>query len=220
MPRVSKRKCSDSYSSNKRQMVMSVPRNRFRSTGYASLTRSTIVDITISNGVPNFSGFSFNSSGVTRNGALNAWGGATDISAGYDAYRLVKVVAEITYNQNSSNVNQSANTLPWVYTAMDYDDAGGAGGINVTAGAITQKDGCRLDNFGTNGGFKVIRSFAPKIALQAYGTSTLSGYMEPKAKQWVSTGTLGSTDPQHYGLWMVVDDNDQTSITICLLLLL
>ena len=201
-------------SSVKRRLTYpSIPRPRMSSSSFANFFRSVTYDLTIPNGTAIPLGFAANSSGVYINDNLQGWPGATEISAAFDAYRITKLSFEFTYNQNTSNVNQSQNTLPWLYTATDYDDAGGAGGLNISPTSISQKDGCRLDNFGTNGGNKIIRTFVPKIAVGAYATTLATGYMEPKALQWVSTGTLGTGDPKHYGLWAYIDDLKQGSVT-------
>ena len=179
---------------SKKIKLFRVPRGSF-----GTLVRSIAVDQTIVNGTTTGSGLAVNSSGVYINDTLTSWAGATDISNAYDAYRITKVIVEFTYNQNTSNVNQTATTMPWIYTAPDYDDAGGALAANVTKNNILQKDGIRVRNFSENGGLRHVVKYVPKIAIQAYGAAT--GYMEPKAYQWVSTGTLGTGDPKHYGLW-------------------
>lgn len=53
---------------------------------------------------------------------------------------------------------------------------------------------------------KIIRTFRPKVAQLAYANPTSSGYLEPKAGQWVGTPAAFS-DVAHYGLnigWMIV----------------
>lgn len=208
-----KRKISSSYAvAKKSKRTSRVPRG-IRGGSYASFFRSTWYDVAVTNQSTLPVGLAFNSSGIYINDTLSAWAGATDISNAFDAYRINKVVVEVTYNQNTSNVNQVANTLPWLFTAVDYDDAGGVAGANITRQAITQKDGARIDSFGTGGGNKIVRSFVPKIAVGAYATAAVTGYMEPKGRQWISTGTLGTGDPKHYGLWMFIDDSQQTATT-------
>lgn len=211
---IRKRKISNAPSTpyKKVKFVSRVPRSVGRGT-HATFFRSGYADLTVANQSALPYGFAFNSSGFYINDTLNSWSGATDISNAFDAYRINKVVVEFTYNQNTSNVNQSANTLPWLFSAVDYDDAGGVAGANITRAAIVQKDGARVDNFGTGGGNKIVRSFVPKIAVAAYATAAVTGYMEPKAKQWISTGTLGTGDPKHYGLWTFLDNSDQTANT-------
>ena len=78
---------------------------------------------------------------------------------------------------------------------------------------ITQRDDFRCNNFGEGGGFRMIRTFVPKIAQLAYGSATASAYVEPKPYQWVSMGTLATSDAQHYGLKVLIEDQNETGST-------
>ena len=79
----------------------------------------------------------------------------------------MKVQVSCMYNNNSSGVSQTVTTLPYISSAVDVDD------VNVsTLADISQRDDFRSNNFGEGGGFRMIRTFVPKIAQQAYGTLT------------------------------------------------
>ena len=42
---------------------------------------------------------------------------------------------------------------------------------------------------------------------------TASAQVEPKPYQWVSTGTLATSDAQHYGLKVLIEDQNETGST-------
>lgn len=150
-------------------------------------------------------GMSFNSTGFIIGNTLTTWTGSTDISLGWDAYRLNKVTVEFIFNNNFSQVNGVATTMPYIFIVNDYDDS------NVTAITdIVQRDGCRCELLD----HKITQGCVPKLAITAFATTTTNGYMEPKAHQWVSTGPAGSfTDPQHYGIKIFIDASKMTNTT-------
>lgn len=174
---------------------------------YGQLQRAATYSLSIANGSIIGYGLYFDANGFYVNGVGIAWGGNTDIFNTYDAYRIDKVRVEITYNQNHSSVTSVAQTLPDIYTAVDYDSAGAN-----TLFDVLQKDGARHSNFGEGGGKKVIHTFRPKVAQLAYSSAAGSGYLEPKAGQWIGTPSAFADVP-HYGLNVWFDDSHQTAVT-------
>lgn len=183
-------------------------------------TRSGYVDYNIAS--TNFLEIGVGCSGtgliLTQNSATElttAWAGASDIPSLYDAYRIVKMELTITFNQNTSNVNDPTRVLPWMYVVDDYND------INTGAGSgleLYQKPSVKQIVLGRNSNksWDYKRSIVPKVAQIAYA-GTVSGYLEPKAKQWVNTsaGLTGIfTDVHHYGFKVAIDPTASTSTAI------
>lgn len=202
-----RKSCSTSYAGAKKAKYGKAVRLYRNPVSYGKLERSAVYHESITNGSLYPFGLHFNANGFYVGSVGIAWIGNSDIYSAYDAYRLDKVMVQFSYNNNSANVSGIAETLPDIYTAVDYDSAS-----VLTIADVLSRDGSRLDNFGENGGKKVIRTFAPKVAPLAYATTTSSGYLEPKAGQWVAS-PAGFTDVQHYGLLALVDSSQQIATT-------
>lgn len=206
----------------KKQRVM--PRKKpgmYRSLNYnpaiSRITRSGYRDFQQNHASQNLYGIAWNSTGfaVTQNNntyAATSWAGGTDISSTFDAYRIIAVQLKFNFNQNNSNENSVAETLPYMYVAKDYDD------INSSAGTATnllQKPDCAQVVLGRQSSSKYdyATTVVPKVAPLAFSTTVASGYMEPKAYQWISTssGLSGTfTDPWHYGIQFFIDCSQMT----------
>ena len=185
---------------------------RWKSTSVGSLQRAIFLDIAVLNGVGAGYGLSFQSGGVNLNGAFSAFSsGGGDLSALYDAYRITKVQLTFAYNQNAANPNQNATDLPYIFIVNDYDDVS----TNTTQD-ILQRDAVQMYTLGGNGpyGNHIKWGCVPKVAQAAYASVATTGYLEPKTKQWVSTGGFTSfNDVQHYGVKFFIDASAQTQIT-------
>lgn len=211
-----KRKSSSSVVSyaKKRRVRSMVPRfYRSPSNSYARATRSLTYVVEILPGVLTGYGLAFSASGIYINdiaSSLIAFPNASELSALYDAYRFDKVKVELSFNWNSCGTGTPyaatayAYGHPWVYTALDHDD-----GATPTLASILQRDGVRCNNPGENGGYKIIRTFCPKVAISAGTGSSSAGYLEPKAGQWVASPINSFADCLHHGMKIVVDSTNQ-----------
>jgi hypothetical protein len=186
--------------------------------GISRCTRSTFIEFNIASQTQTSFGLAFNSTGVlstTNNNtlAIQAWAGGNDIGNLYDAYRLVCAKVRYDFNQDSGTVGQLGQSMPYLYAAIDYDD------INTAAGTVVeilQKPGVKqcVMGRGTAKGADMYMTVTPKVAVAAYASSIANGYLEPRAKQWVSTST-GLTgqfvDPPHYGIKHYFDTSTNTT---------
>jgi hypothetical protein len=95
-----------------------------------------------------------------------------------------------------------------MYIAKDYDD------INTVAGGVSeilQKPDCAQVILGKGVDqydYKV--RVVPKVAQLVYSNNTVSGYLEPKARQWINTSQLLSgsfVDVPHYGIKFALDSS-------------
>ena len=201
-----KSECSLPYAKRVRKSNALARRSKI---SFGTVQRSLVYDFPILNGATVDLGIAVNSQTAQIGGTVVPFQGGGDISAMYDAYRIMKVRVEIMYNNNSSSVNQTTYTLPYISSAVDVDDV-----TTSSLANITQRDDYRCNNFGEGGGFKMIRTFVPKVSGLLYASSVASGYLEPKAYQWVSTGLNPTfTDPLHYGLKVLVEDGNESSTT-------
>lgn len=196
-----------------------IPRNKFSlyQSGISRCTRSAYLDLVLYGSSNQEIGIGVNSKGLlyTASSATvntQAWAGASEIAALYDAYRIMAFDITMTFNQCSSSVTTYTATLPYMYVAKDYDD------INTSAASlsdITQKPDAVQIALGRESfkGCDYKARVVPKIAGLAYGSAVASGYTEPRAKQWISTsaGISGVfTDPQHFGIKLFIDTVDMT----------
>ena len=141
-----KRKASGSYSSSKKARYASRLRVYRSPSSYGKLQRSTMYHLPIFNGTLYPFWMYFNSNGFYVGSVGVPCIGISDIYNAYDAYRLDKVMVQFTYNNNSSNDSGTAETLPELYTAVDYDSSS-----VTTVADVLARDGRRLDNLGNNG---------------------------------------------------------------------
>lgn len=184
---------------------------KWRSVATATLQRAMFLDITVLNGVYAGYGLSFQATGVNLNGTFTAFPGSTELQGLYDAYRIKQVQMTFSYNQNASNPNQNATDLPYLFLVNDYDDVN-----TITTTDLLQRDAVQMYALGGNGpyGNHIKWQCTPKVAQAAYASAVTTGYLEPKAGQWVSTGGFAAfNDVQHYGTKFGIDSSAQTAIT-------
>ena len=181
-------------------------------TAISRLTRSGYVNLRQNVASQNLYGFTWNATGFAYTQNNNTptavvWSGNTDITNTFDAYRIMAVKFYIQFNQDTSNVTTVAQTLPYIIVSKDYDDANTSSGSpnellqrpDVTNIVLGRPNGTLYDYNTT---------LVPKLATNAYATTVASGYVEPKARQWVSTATgltAAFVDPNHYGIKFFID---------------
>lgn len=88
-------------------------------------------------------GFAFDTGNYYYNGVQAAIAGASDIHAIYDNMRVMKVEITIlpaadTLDLNNQTITTGATNIPWLYTAIDYNDASAP-----TLGTIQQLGTCQ-----------------------------------------------------------------------------
>lgn len=213
------RQVSNSSQAKKRKVVKYVRPGRMLgvyNNPISKITRSGYLDINVVSGGTLFYGFGVNSSGFlytlgSSSVVTNSWTGSTDISSLYDAYRIMGFKITVGYQINSSPISNTSQMLPFMYTSQDHDDISTVSG---SVGDILQRQDVRQVVLGKTSRQEDFSQFVvPKLAPLAYATSTTSGYLEPKARQWVSTssGLTGTfTDPQHYGIKLFIDSSDDS----------
>ena len=181
-------------------------------------TKSAYKDFLVFASTVNEYGFGVNASGYqfTTNGIIpttTAWTGASDISALYDAYRVIGFQITATFNQNVSSVTTGVvETLPFMYVCKDYTD------ISTVSGSfneLSQKTDTIQICLGRNSNksYDYKGWVVPKISGAAFSSGTTVGYTEPRAKQWValSNPTGGPIDVVHNGIKFFIDNTAMTA---------
>lgn len=130
---------------------------------------------------------------------------STDYSL-YDQYRITAIKIEICTNYGNTTYFDSETppgvgtvvpaSRPWLYTCLDYDDAG----VPASKSFVLDRSTCRfhgcLDRYG-----KVVRWLKPQVAAQIYKSAVATGY-GGRTSPWLDVDS--SADVPHYGLKGVV----------------
>jgi hypothetical protein len=165
----------------------------------SSYVRSGYSDLNITASSSQTIGMVFASTGYYTNTAFQTWtSGSTDLPASFDFYRIDRIQVSFIFNSNFSSVANYAQTLPYLFYCVDYND-GAVTGI----GDITQRSTCecaRMDDV-------IAVNFTPRAQMTAYSTTISSGYAESPLMTWFSTSNTVS----HYGLKFAVDATQMTS---------
>lgn len=176
---------------------------RLNTDNYVSkLVRSAYFDTTVPVAYTYSLGLSFNVQGFYAAGSFTSWaGGATDLSAAYDFYRIDRVEITFLFSQNQASTSTYVTALPYAFGAIDYNDATVTGNF----ADISQRSTCsfwRLDK-----PFKV--NFTPRAQLGTYSGGVNSAYSEAPLGAWFNSNSTNT--PLHYGYKMVIDSTDMSA---------
>jgi len=148
---------------------------------------------------------SFINSGFYINTTYVGFSGATDIVNLFDFYRIDRVCVTFIANTISSTSANLNTALPYLFTAIDYNDAD-----IPTLSSITQAASCAMVLSGINAKpYVTSREFTPRAAAQVYGTATTSAYAETPLNTWFANAS--TAPPVHYGLKFVIDATNMTT---------
>jgi hypothetical protein len=122
----------------------------------------------------------------------------TEFSALFDEYRINKVVVKFVPNFTGSDLNPNAsfNSLPNIYTILDYDDNNTPANLDE----LLQYPNMKM----TRGHAIHTRIFTPKVCLDVGGSNAVA----PKAKQWLD---LSFASIPHYGMKWWLDASGVTT---------
>jgi hypothetical protein len=111
----------------------------------------------------------------------------TDFTSLFDQYRIAQVRVEFLPEVNAFGASTTAIQLPYVLTAIDYDD-----GSPATTAAIQQYGTCMTNSY-TEYFERVLN---PRAALAAY-SGAFTSYAQSPPGQWMDSA---SPSIQYYGL--------------------
>lgn len=118
----------------------------------------------------------------------------SEIATLFDCYKINKIVINVTptWNQTDKPVNAGSPIIPYIATAIDYNDITPVANLNDLREYYTFK---RTQGFRSHR-----RTIYPKLRVLAYESGGGSGYMQSKPR-YISTDDV--TVP-HYGIkiWM------------------
>lgn len=125
----------------------------------------------------------------------------TEFTNLFDNYRIDRIACWCLPTWDSANVTsaatQSASGLPWLFHAVDYDDA------SVTQStAIMQYGNCKMTQLSGDNS-KIMRSWIPRSQTAAQAGGANAGGLRPAKLAWVDTA---STNVTHYGLKIALDN--------------
>ena len=168
------------------------------------VTRSAYADVTLNGSTTLFYGLSFNVQGYYLGATFVSWtSGAADVPALFDFYRIVRVEVTVLFNNNFSQLNTTTYTLPYVFDAVDYNDA------NLTAvGDIAQRATAEMHIANSNG-IVFTRSFTPRAQLACYGSAG-TGYAEADLNTFFNSNS--TVTPLHYGLKVALDGSQSSGV--------
>lgn len=117
---------------------------------------------------------------------------ATEFTALFDEYRINKMVVKFVPNYTGSDMNPNAtfNSLPNIYSIIDYDDASTPANLDE----LLQYPNMRM----TRSNQIHTRVFTPKVSLDVNGVAGTAA----KAKQWLD---CNQTTIPHYGMKYWID---------------